>query len=118
MTPAPAIGRPSPASPPSEADIDNTSAAREHRLSGRWADAEFSEFPNFTAWRLTANLSRRELGKRLVAAGFQQDAAATIARIEAGQIPTLLFVAALVRATRLTREQALALFTVNGNPIL
>ena len=112
MTAATATGRPSPASLPSEADPDTTPAAREHRLSGRWADAEVSEFPKFTAWRLTARLTRAGLAAQL------DCTEALIRRIEEGQTPSLAFVGRLVAIAGLTRDQAIALFSVNGKPLL
>lgn len=109
MTPAPATGRPSPAVEP---DLDDTPAAREHRLSGRWADAEVSEFPKFTVWRLTARLTRAGLAAQL------DCTEALIRRIEEGQIPSLAFVGRLVAVAGLTRDEVIALFTVNGKPLL
>lgn len=135
-----ATGRPSPASirllDADEAALDTTPEAQAHRLSGRWADAEGSAFPKFTVWRLSAFVSRKSLASRLVAAGFRHDAADLIRRIEdTGQAPTITFLAALVKASAdmdfirdteghmlfnpsLDRDTALALFTVNGTPIL
>ncbi len=140
MSAATPASRPSPASlavlDHDDAALDATPAAQEHRLSGRWADAEHSAFPKFTVWRLNAFTSRKSLASRLVVAGFRHDAADLIRRIEdTGQAPTITFLAALVRASadmdpirdtqgavlfrpHLDRDAALALFTVNGSPIL
>ena len=108
--PSGATGRPSPAAV--EPDPDGTPAAREHRLSGRWADAEVSEFPKFTAWRLTLRLTRAGLAAQL------DCTEALIRRIEEGQTPSLAFVGRLVAITGLTRDQAISLFSVNGKPLL
>lgn len=110
MSAATATGRPSPAAV--EPDPDGTQAAREHRLSGRWADAEVSEFPKFTAWRLSVHLTRDGLAAKL------DCTAALIRRIEEGQTPSLAFVGRLVANSHLTRDQAIALFSVNGKPLL
>lgn len=140
IRPADTAGRPSPAAlamlDAEDAALDATPAAQEHRLSGRWADAEHSAFPKFTVWRLSAFVSRKSLASRIVAAGFRHDATDLIRRIEdTGQAPTITFLAALVRASadmsdirdiegrilfrpHLDRDAALALFTVNGKPIL
>lgn len=122
MSAATATGRPSPA--PSmdidagDTDFDRTPEAREHRLSGRWAAVDDSAWPKFTKWRCELRLTRRSLASRLVAVGFRPDAHDLIRRIEAGQSPTIAFLGAVAKACDLTRDQVLAMFTVNGNPIL
>lgn len=125
MSAATASSRPSPA--PSidrldidagDTDFDRTPEAREHRLSGRWAAVDDSAWPKFTKWRCELRLTRRSLASRLVAVGFRPDAEDLIRRIEAGQSPTIAFLGAVAKACDLTRDQVLAMFTVNGNPIL
>lgn len=112
MTPtATATGRPS--LPPLDTDdrlLDATPAAKEHRLSGRWADAEGSEFPKFTVWRLTLRLSRGRLAGEI---GVPE---ALIRRIEDGQSPTLAFLRQIAAFGRMTQAEALELFTTDGQP--
>lgn len=113
MSAATAAGRPSPAQLDQADDLlDQTAAAKEHRLSGRWADAEGSQFPKFTAWRITLRLSRGGLAAQL---DVSED---LVRRIEDGQSPNLRFIGNLASVFRLTREQALDLFSVNGKPVL
>lgn len=110
-TDAAATGRPSlPPLDTGDRLLDATAAAKEHRLSGRWADAEVSEFPKFTAWRLTIRLSRERLAGEL---GVTE---ALIRRIEEGQSPTLEFLRQLAVFARMTRGEALDLFSTDGQP--
>lgn len=121
MSAATASSRPSPAPVDLDAGdpvFDRTPEASEHRLSGRWAAVDDSAWPKFTKWRCELRLTRRSLASKLVAVGFRPDAHDLIRRIEAGQSPTIAFLGAVAKACDLTRDQVLAMFTVNGNPIL